>query len=274
MAEFVDFLKSISPDIQVPGIVLNNTVTAADLERKVAFRIVEFWKSDGDKTSLRNQLDEFQKNGWRLIQVFEDELINSSEIVFSRCKHALGLTDVKIYARQTKVCQVDAKVARKFFLANHIQGNGRGANIFVGLMYKDQLVACVGVGKARFNPEAEYELIRFASKLGYSVVGGASKIMKYLSTIISGKIVSYADRRYSDGGVYRALGFVEKMKSAPCYWYFKTPDKKFHRSAFQKHKLERQLEIFDVSRTEIQNMKDNGWGRVFDSGNFVFMKTL
>lgn len=34
-------------------------------------------------------------------------------------------------------------------------------------------------GKSRFNRKFEYELIRFASKLDMSIVGGASKLLSH-----------------------------------------------------------------------------------------------
>jgi hypothetical protein len=34
-------------------------------------------------------------------------------------------------------------------------------------------------GKPRFNKNYEYELVRFASKLGTKVIGGAGKLLKY-----------------------------------------------------------------------------------------------
>jgi hypothetical protein len=38
--------------------------------------------------------------------------------------------------------------------------------------------------------------------LGYNVVGGFSKLLSYFRNNYVESIVSYADRRYSNGGVY------------------------------------------------------------------------
>ncbi|MBR4315953.1 MAG: hypothetical protein IKP65_03150, partial [Alphaproteobacteria bacterium] len=53
----------------------------------------------------------------------------------------------------------------------------------------------------------DYELIRFASKIGYQVIGGASKLLSYFRKQYKGSIISYADRRYSNGKLYEAIGF-------------------------------------------------------------------
>jgi hypothetical protein len=39
----------------------------------------------------------------------------------------------------------------------------------------------------------------------------------------------------------------------------------------QKHKLEKLLDIFDPNKTEYQNMLDNGYKRVWDSGNIKYI---
>ena len=41
---------------------------------------------------------------------------------------------------------------------------------------------------------------------------------------------------------------------------------------FQKHKLEKKLEFFDPEKSEYENMKANGYFRIFDCGNMVFVK--
>jgi hypothetical protein len=61
--------------------------------------------------------------------------------------------------------------------------------------------------------------------------------------------------------------------SGPNYWYFKKNTIKLQTKAkFQKCKLKDLLEKFDPGRTEVQNMKNNGYYRIFDCGNAVFEK--
>ena len=40
----------------------------------------------------------------------------------------------------------------------------------------------------------------------------------------------------------------------------------------QKFKLKNILDVFDESKTEVENMKANGYHRIFDCGNLVFVK--
>ena len=41
---------------------------------------------------------------------------------------------------------------------------------------------------------------------------------------------------------------------------------------YQKYKLKDKLEKFDESLTEVQNMYNNGYNRIFDCGNLVYGK--
>ena len=85
--------------------------------------------------------------------------------------------------------------------------------------------------------------------------------------------MTYADRRWSDGNLYRRLGFRFVRNSPPNYWYFRNGTNLLEsRVKYQKHTLEARLDRFDQKKTEVQNMKDNGYSRIFDCGNMVFEK--
>ena len=131
-------------------------------------------------------------------------------------------------------------------------------------------------GKCRFDKKHEWELLRFCNKLGYHIPGAASKLLKHFEHVCKPKsLVSYADRRWSQGKLYRALGFKLDHASAPDYWYFRPQNTSavYSRIRFQKHKLPKMLEHFDSRKTEVQNMAENGYCRIFDCGNIVFEKT-
>ena len=212
-----------------------------------------------------------EENGIRLVHVFEDEWRFQRPIVEDRLKSILGVGQKSIFARKCIVKAIGAKESNEFLEHNHIQG-ADGAPIRYGLFYNGELVAVMTFGKPRFSRGYDYELIRFASKLGTHVVGGASKLLACFSRLNSGSIVSYADRRYSDGNLYRKLGFRLKNISQPNYWYVKNCDK-LSRYACQKHKLPALLgDGFNPEWSESENMAQNGWNRIYDCGNFVFVK--
>ena len=168
--------------------------------------------------------------------------------------------------------ELDSKTANEFLEQNHLQG-GDNSSIRYGLYHGDELVTVMTFGKPRFSKSYDWELIRFASKCGCNVVGGASKLLNHFRSSHSGSIVSYADRRHSDGHLYEKLGFVLEGVSKPNYWYVRGGEK-LSRYACQKHRLKDVLgEAFDPNLSEFENMSLNGWTRVHDCGNMVFVKS-
>jgi len=225
-----------------------------------------------NKTNLCN------KKGVQLIHIFESEWKLKNKIVKSRLKNALNLNKYKIFARKCEIKEVDAKVKNRFLEKYHIQGADR-ASVKLGLFYKNRLVAVMTFCKNRKalgknHIEGEWELSRYVTINGFSIVGGAGKLLKYFERNWSPKkITSYADIRWSQGNLYYKLGFEKIHQSNPNYWYFKGSSYNLkHRFNFRKSELSKKLENFDPNKTEWQNMKGNKWKRIWDCGNLVFEK--
>ena len=210
--------------------------------------------------------------GVRLIHIQEDEWILKEDICKSRIRNILGKSE-KIYGRNTKIVNVNKKEAKEFLNNNHIQG-WVNSNINYGLMYNGELVALMTFDKSRYNKKYQYELIRYSNKLNTSVVGGASKLFKhFIKEHNPTSIISYSDKRWNTGKLYENLNFSFSHSSAPNYRYFKQSNSLilYSRHTFQKHKLKNKLEIFDPKLTEWQNMVNNGYDRIWDCGNDVFI---
>lgn len=232
-----------------------------------------YWHSErqGKKRNYHlNKTKVANEQGIRLIHIFEDEWLNKQQIVKARLKNILGVTSYKIQARKCEVKTVASSLATKFLNKYHIQG-AINASVNLGLFYKNRLVALMTFGKARFNKNYDYELLRYCTVANFNIIGGAGKLFNYFKKNYEFKsIISYADRRWSNGGLYRALEFVELPPSSPSYYYIKE-DMRFNRVKFQKHKLANILEIFNSELSEVENMYANGYERIWDCGNLCFV---
>ena len=207
----------------------------------------------------------------QLVHIFENEWEQKQEIVKSRLKNLFGIYEKRVFARKCSVKSLSSKDSRQFLLENHIQGHVN-AKVNLGLFYGNDLVSLMTFGKTRFSKKYEWEMLRFCNKCGYHVPGAASKLLKHFEKTYQPKsLVSYADRRWSQGKLYEALRFQLDHVSKPDYWYFKNGNLE-SRIKYQKHKLKNLLEKFDENKTEVQNMAANGYSRIFDCGNLVFVK--
>lgn len=236
-----------------------------------------FWHSEenGKNSSYHlHKTKECEKQGIQLIHVFEDEWIYKEDIVKSRIENLLGIYDNKCFARQCEVKNVQKKEAFDFQIDNHIQG-AVNSKVNFGLYFKDELVSLMTFSKPRFDKKHEWELVRFCNKLGWHIPGAASKLLTHFERKYKPKnIVSYADRRWSRGNLYKQLGFELDHISNPDYFYIKDHSGiRESRVKYQKHKLSKLLENFDPSKTESENMSANGYYRIWDCGNLVFVKT-
>jgi hypothetical protein len=233
-----------------------------------------YWHSESrgkDRMYHLNKTNIAKEKGITLFHIFENEWVNKREIIESILLSKLGKTD-KIFARATLVQEVTTSDVKEFLQKNHRQGYVV-SSINLGLYHNDILVSLMTFSKSRYGQQ-QYELLRFCNILNTTVVGGASKLLSFFEKNYKvSSLVSYADLRYSVGGVYTQLGFNFSHNSAPNYWYFKNRSLLLEsRVKYQKHKLPKLLKNFDVTKTEYENMLANGYDRIWDCGNAVFIK--
>lgn len=268
--ELADYVRSVIPDITCNT---RRVIAPKELDIYIPSKTLAieynglYWHGDTDHTIKLNLC---KNEGIDLLQFFEDEWVKKQDIVKSMISSKLGMNH-KIYARKCKVVDVSHDVSTHFFNENHIQGSVRSTTR-VGLEFDGELVCCASFGKSRYSSKAEWELLRFASKKNITVVGGMSRILKYFRSQHQGKILSYADRRYSSGNSYLQCGFKLSHITTPGYSYYKCGYlKRLNRQSFQKHLLKDLLDTFDPAKTEIENMKVNGYLPIYDCGQMVFI---
>lgn len=129
-------------------------------------------------------------------------------------------------------------------------------------------------GKPRFNKKFQYEMIRECSKNGYSIVGGKEKLWKYFVKNYKPKsVISYCDKRFFTGESYTRLGFSFSHDTKPSYFYA-NKKQMLTRYQCQKHKLKSLLKNFDSDLTESENMEKEGYFKLYDFGQKVYVYTV
>ena len=276
--ELYDLIKSHFPDTLHNDRLLINPYEIDILvpSRKMAVEYCGlYWHSElngKDKHYHLNKLNLCKDKGYNLIIIFEDEWLYKKEIVISRLKNIFGVSDNKrIHARQCDIREISYRESSEFIDRNHLQGKSND-KIRLGAFFRNDLVSVMTFGKLSISKggkaeEDVYELNRFCSDYKYNVTGIASKLLKgFTKNFKPKKIISYSDRRWSTGNLYKILGFTHSHSSNPSYWYF-INDVRFHRFNFRKNVLKRKLETFNSHLTEWRNMVENKYNRIWDCGN-------
>lgn len=230
-----------------------------------------YWHAEKSAGRLRDyHVDKFTECNEKnilLITIFEDEWTAQQQQVKSRLQHIVGASFNKIYARNCIVKETTSKNIKAFVDQYHLQGH-ISSSINLTLEHNGIVVAAMTFGKARYNKQHQYELLRFCTC--NSVIGAAGKLFSYfLKKYAPHSVVSYSDNRWGVGNVYKSLGFV---KEADTVGYFYTDYRqRYNRVQYQKHKLVATGHDSNLSEWEI--MQQQGFDRIWDCGQSRWLYT-
>lgn len=231
-----------------------------------------FWHSElqgKDRNYHLKKTERCLEIGIQLIHIFETEWYYQKEIVKSIIYAKLGKFEKRLFARHCQIKEITSKDKNVFLRENHLQGEDN-SGVKVGLFYNDELVSVMTFGHSRYNKNYQYEMHRFCNKLGYQIIGGASKLFKYFLRMYDPQsIITYSDRRYSDGSFYEKIGFT-KIGVSPPNFFIINKGKLESRKSWQKHLQKEKLSNFNPALTAWENMQVNGYDRIWDCGNYKF----
>lgn len=245
-------------------------------EKKLAFEYDGiYWHSEELGTSKWYHLEKTlkcKKAGIRLVHVFENEWKNKKEIAKAKIKNLLGVHSRTIFARRCKVEEIDFDVSRKFQISNQIQKVEK-SEFDLGLFFNGELVSVMSFKELEIEDNA-WEMVNFCCKLDFHIPGAAGKLLKHFEKKIQPmSITSYVDRRWSTGKMQKAIGFKLKETSKPDFWYLVKNDLE-PKSKWQGSILKSSLKTYNSTMMDEENMKINGYKRIFDCGKLIFEKTF
>lgn len=204
--------------------------------------------------------------GIKLVQFFEDEIVNKSNIIKNKILYETEKLEERIYARKCNIVKLSYTEKRDFFEDTHIQGNGK-TSINYGLTYNDEIVAAIGFSRIR---EGRFLLGRFSTST--VVVGAFSRLLKHFENNHSySSLITFADLRYSCGDLYEHNEFEMVSQLRPDYYWVKNLER-FHKFNFRHNTGLKKLEKYDPSLSETENMHNHGFYKIFDAGKLKFEK--
>lgn len=234
-----------------------------------------YWHSEKHKQDSYhiNKLKATNAAGYKLITIFEDEYLFKKDIVFSRLKNLLNISQKGFGARKLVINEISWSCASDFLIKHHIQERGTFSKLCYGAFNGSELVAVMtftppNIAKGSKNSDF-YELNRFATD-GRNHSGVASKLLKHFRKNNNDKdIISYADLRWSEGNLYEKLGFTHDSTTVPNYFYVKG-NKRYNRWKFRKSEIVHLVENGN-EKTERDIMLELDYYRIYDCGNKKYL---
>ena len=230
-----------------------------------------------EKTRMAND------KGYNLIHIFEDEYLNTKELVSDKILDLLGKNNdkLKVGARKCAVREISTEDARKFLDAFHMQGYSN-ASVHLGGFIGEKLIAVMLFKKGHLDMGFEWELSRYATNIRYRCQGLASKMFAhFVREYNPTTVVSFADRRWTINPtktMYTKIGFKYVGVTRPSYTYFakvysskEHRNKRYHKLDFRKHILLQKYDNINNKMTEEQMANKLGFYRIYDCGLFRYV---
>lgn len=220
-----------------------------------------YWHSEEQKTpsyhfDMRNN---FEIAGLRILQFYENEVYEKTEIVKSITSNAKGITSNKIFGRKCAIRIIEQKDANLFLNLNHLMGTVKAKHI--GLFYNDILVSVLSY-KVK---QGKCKIERYCSLINSIVIGGFTKLLKKLESVVDVDEIHYwTDLRYGTGFHLKNYGF-EHIKDTQG-WKWTDNHQTFNRLACRANMDERNL-------SEREHAKELKWKKIYDAGQRLYIKS-
>ena len=213
-----------------------------------------------------------RENGIRLLHIFEHQWPSRKKQLLNFIKTILGKNVINVPARK---CLITHDRCDWFIDSNHIQGKVIAKKYF-NLVYNGEIVASMTASDHHRQNVAGNPIIlsRLCFKDGMNVQGGSSKLFKYFKEWAKESgydhIISWSDNCWTDGGIYKVLGFTLVREYDPDYFYW---DIKNHRH-FSKQSQRKKATGCPVDKTEREWCMERGLYRVWDCGKKLWTLNL
>lgn len=144
--------------------------------------------------------------------IYEDLWFSKNELIKNRIKSIVGLNQKK-HARESLLKILTKPEADQFFKENHLLG-ACSYGVKMGLFINNECYAAMAWSKPRVFIDKQvyyhsYEMVRYATKMGYTLNGALSKLFKEFLLLKKPKhLMTYTDNDWGSADSFSKLGFV------------------------------------------------------------------
>ncbi|MBB2148376.1 hypothetical protein [Pedobacter gandavensis] len=245
-------------------------------QQQVAIHLVSL-RDGGSPADFIALQKTYQEQSCYLVHLWEDIWHSRREQVLGRIASILGRNKT-LHGRKGKIIAITQLQADEFLLNHHLQGSAKTKYKFA-LLIGEEIVAVALFSAARPMTRIavdyrSYELVRFASQIGFTVTGGFSKLLKHFITLVQpNDLMSYADRDWSLGNAYASSGFELVNATEPLALWLDLKD--YNRKTLLRLPATLQEELKILEETEQQQfLIAQHYLPVFNTGNLKYILYL
>jgi len=271
--ELIEYVRSLNIEgtefrspVPVKGIIVDVWVPSKNVAIEHVSLSLDAGPRTFDKQIRRKAYTTAKTANIRLMQFFGDEWVKHNDTCKSLITNALGANAIKLHARECTIRKVTVKETAPFLQVNHISGSTRAGYHYVLEHPEHGIIGALTLRRPiqKKHGEGLLELARLAFSHGISCRGGASKLLSYVENEVRSQctgLLSYAELRFGEGGVYDRCGFIRQLDSVTNYWY---SDGMIRHDRF---KFRAQPGKSEKIVTEEANVK-----AVYGAGNAIYLK--
>ncbi len=225
-------------------------------QHKLYIHLVEVSKAKLPSVFFQNMSIYFLNKGLNLIHLFEDQLLNNQKLIKDRFASLLN-NNKTVFARSCKIERIQKDVFDDFIIQNHLM-DAANSRFKYGIFLKGDLMGVMGISAGRWmTKEGEkrksFEIIRFATKSNFTIVGGFTKFLKHIKNELDvDEFMTYLDLDWAIHGVYQKNNFEFKS-------YTKSMKFFIHKKSLTRYNEKQILEYADF--------KDSDYYTIYNSGN-------
>lgn len=208
-------IKPLEIDFYYPKLKLGFEFNDAFTHATRLFQVEDFrnpsWNKGKSSEYHLNKSRKARAKNIRLIHVWDTEWSNERQrpILESIIKHAMGLTERRIYGRKCKVLPIDEITANCFFHDNDIMGE-KHTERYIGLFYEEELVGVTAFGPGK-GKRIQVERLSFLKDT--VIIGGMSKLHKAIWEVAGyRKIDMWTFTDYFSGKSMEQLGMTNTIE--------------------------------------------------------------
>lgn len=222
---------------------------------------IEYCKFSEYLKENKNLLKLYKQHQGKLFIIYENIWKEKNQQIKNFIQGSLGIYTKKLMARKCsiEILTNNNEEVNKFLENYHIQGKPKSYKLSILLLYNNEIIGIMTFGKHHRQNNNQLILNRLCWKTGYTVTGGSKRMFSKINKNVP--IISWSDNRYTEGEVYKRLGFVLDKELPISYDYFNKDNQYKSKQSMAKNKIGALS-----NQTEKEKTKELGWNRIWDCG--------